>query len=166
VAATAGRPRRHLCLGTQSRGTEATLPSGCLDRCLHPGRTPRGLPTNHLGFSPILCSTAERGGEGEKKREDCAAPPLHRADKTEDRSWPTGAGPVATGEGRRHAGREGQGRARTPTLSATLPLHRATGNDYITDVNDYTEPATTTPPTRREHLAVIFSFPSPLDAFL
>jgi hypothetical protein len=47
-----------------------------------------------------------------------------------------------------------------------VPLHRATGNDYITDVNDYTEPTTTTPPTRREHLAAIFSFPSPLDAFL
>jgi hypothetical protein len=32
---------------------------------------------------------------------------------------------------------------------------------HITDVNDYTEPATTTPPTEREHLTAIFSFPPP-----
>jgi hypothetical protein len=37
----------------------------------------------------------------------------------------------------------------------------AAGNVYITDVNDYTEPATTTPPTQREHRAAVFSFPPP-----
>jgi hypothetical protein len=37
----------------------------------------------------------------------------------------------------------------------------AAGNVYIADVNDYTEPATTTPPTQREHRAVIFYFPPP-----
>jgi hypothetical protein len=42
----------------------------------------------------------------------------------------------------------------------------AAGNTYNADVNVYPEPATTTPPTRREHPAAIFFFPSPLDAFL
>jgi hypothetical protein len=38
------------------------------------------------------------------------------------------------------------------------------GNTYNTDVNSYPEPATTTPPTRREHPTFISFFPSSLDA--
>jgi hypothetical protein len=49
-----------------------------------------------LGFSPILCSTAERGGEGEKKREEWSAPPPRRAGKIEDRLW-TGSGTARMG---------------------------------------------------------------------
>jgi hypothetical protein len=52
--------------------------------------------TNHLGVSPILCYTAERGGEGEKKREEWGAPPPCRTGKTEGHSW-GGAGTARTG---------------------------------------------------------------------
>jgi hypothetical protein len=44
VAATAGQPCRHLRLGAQSRGVVATLPSGRLDRCLHPEAEPPRAP--------------------------------------------------------------------------------------------------------------------------
>jgi hypothetical protein len=71
-------------------------PRAALTAAFTPRPNPRGLPTNHLGFSPILRSTAERGGEGEKKRKEWGTPPPRRAGKTEGPSW-GGAGTARTG---------------------------------------------------------------------
>jgi hypothetical protein len=95
------------------------LPSGRLDRCLHPEAEPAEVSHRPIRVLPNLLFPSRAGGEGK----ECTAPPPRCDEKTEDRSWLRGTGPVAAGEGRRRAGREGQGRAGTPTPSAT-PLNR------------------------------------------
>jgi hypothetical protein len=156
LPSTAAMPRRCPRLANQPGRAAVSLPSGRLDPVSTPrDRAPAGLPPTALGFSPFLCSTAERGEGGERgdrrrARRHRAAPGRPEAVREPELEPPRWKLPCRGG-------------------SCACPRNRnrgstAAGNTYITDVNNYTEPATTTPPTQREHRATVFSFP-PLGRF-
>jgi hypothetical protein len=141
VAASGGRPRRCPERIPQWRGCRHPfLPLRRLDRVVTSrARAPASHQLLTWGFPLFPCSTAERGEAGEKEGRAAARDAL---------------------------------RGRKPSCRGsehhTEPRDRSRGdaaarNTYNTDVNSYPEPATTTPPTRREHPTAI-SFPSSLDA--
>jgi hypothetical protein len=161
MAATAGQPRRHLRLGAQSRGVVAALPSGCLDQYLHPEAEPPRAPHQPLGVFPLSSDLRPRGETRRSRKSEgggrrSLAPRRRRRAVAGDHSRTGGARRVVA---------EGGGR---PRREGTLKRSKKpTATTYVDAVHHYTAPpdfpetATTTPPTRREHLAAIFSFPHP-----
>jgi hypothetical protein len=155
--ATDARPRRPSARTSNPQASQHPCPHAVLTRRLHQGPEPLLAPHQPLGVFPLSSVPQPRGERRGRRREKrrrrwrAVTAPLRLGRRPDvDRSW-------GRQDGSRRAVEAGAGRVQGSRSRGNT----VAGNIYNADVNDYTELATTTPPTQREHPAAAFISPPP-----
>jgi hypothetical protein len=158
------RPRRHSTRASNPQEKRPLCPCAALTGCLHPETAPLlASHQPHWGFPIPLFRRRERkerrrrekkGGGGEEGGRAATTPRRENRRPSAIRSW-----------SRQDRSCRAKGESRPCSRSQSRGSAAAV-NIYLADVNLYTEPATTTPPTQRERHRGRPFLSSPLFSFL